>query len=84
MAEEKIIDVAGYAKRVYYNDNIEYRNFSPDLVGNQSTGLSGDASIFTRGNFSVTTNVSTKVNKVFKQGESRDAPLFAKTSGPID
>ncbi len=69
MAEEKIIDVAGYAKRVYYNDNIEYRNFSPNLVGNQSTGLSGDASIFTRGNFSVTTNVSTKVNKIFKQGE---------------
>ena len=68
MSEEKRINVSGYAKREYYNDNIEYRNFSPNLVGDQTTSLGSDASIFTRCNFSVTTNVSPKKNKVFKQG----------------
>ena len=39
MAEGNDIKVAGYAQRIYFNDNIEYRDFSPDLVGNQFTGL---------------------------------------------
>ena len=58
MAEGNDIKVAGYAQRIYFNDNIEYRDFSPDLVGNQFTGLGDDASIFTMGNFSVFTNIS--------------------------
>ena len=37
----RIIKVAGYAKRVFFNDNIEYRNFSPDLVGLQLTSDGG-------------------------------------------
>ena len=68
MSEEKRINVSGYAKREYYDNNIEYRNFSPNLVGDQTTSLGSDASIFTRGNFSVTTNVTPKKNKIFKQG----------------
>ena len=37
MAKNKRIKIAGYAKRIFFNDNIEYRNFSPDLVGFQLT-----------------------------------------------
>lgn len=55
MAEDNIISVSGYAQKVFYNDGIEYRNFTPDLVGNQ---LSDDANrpLFTYGNFAVTKN----------------------------
>jgi hypothetical protein len=52
------IKVSGYAKRVFFNDNIEYRNFSPDLVGLQLVADSdSNSSLFTFGNFRVTTNV---------------------------
>ena len=37
MPENDRIKIAGYAKRIFFNDNIEYRNFSPDLVGLQLT-----------------------------------------------
>jgi len=72
MAGERKVDIAGYAKKEYLNGNIEYRNFSPDLVGNQSTGLGDNASVFTMGNFAVTTNITPKNDKVFKQGNLSD------------
>lgn len=60
MAKGDLIRVAGYAKKVVYNGNIEYRPFSPDLVGNQQTDrtINGDetTSIFTLGNFSIRIN----------------------------
>lgn len=58
------IKVVGYAKKIFYNDEIEYRNFSPDLVGSQSTSNIG-TSIFSTGNFNITTNLDSKVDKNF-------------------
>jgi hypothetical protein len=63
MAENDRIKVAGYAKRVFFNGNVEYRNFSPDLVG----GADG-TSLFTNGNFSIDINLDPKPNVVFTQG----------------
>ncbi len=46
------VKVVGYAQRVFYDNGIEYRNFSDDLVGNQTTeGEDGASSVFTFGNF---------------------------------
>jgi hypothetical protein len=53
--EDNIISVAGYAQKVFYNDGIEYRNFTPDLVGNQFADDTNRA-LFTYGNFAVTKN----------------------------
>ena len=61
------IKVAGYARRIFFNDNIEYRNFSPDLVGLQFTSDGGTA-LFTNGNFTITTNLDPKPNVIFTQG----------------
>jgi hypothetical protein len=61
------IKVSGYAQRVFYNNGIEYRNFSDNLVGQQFTSQGGTA-LFTIGNFIVTTNIDPKYNKTFKQG----------------
>jgi hypothetical protein len=47
------IKVAGYAKRTFGN-GIEYRPFSPDLVGVQIAS-DGGTPLFTMGNFSITT-----------------------------
>lgn len=58
------IKVAGYAQSVFFENRIEYRNFSPDLVGLQLTS-EGGTPLFTMGNFSVTTNVEPKRNKKF-------------------
>lgn len=55
------VKVVGYAKKEVFNGNIEYRNFSPDLVGHQSTG----DSTFTFGNFAITTTLENKINKLF-------------------
>ncbi len=63
MADKKI-KVAGYAKKVTYNGNIEYRNFSEDLVGFQLAS-NGGTPLFTMGNFSITTNLDPKTNKNF-------------------
>ena len=49
------IKVVGYAKRDFFNNNIEYRNFSPGLVGLQQTSLD-ESSLFTLGNFVITTS----------------------------
>lgn len=58
------IKVAGYVKKEVYNGNIEYRNFSPDLVGVQLAS-EGGTPLFTMGNFSITTNMDPKTNKNF-------------------
>ncbi len=58
------IKVVGYAKKVFFNDGIEYRNFSPDLVGLQLAS-DGGTPLFTMGNFSITTNMEPKSNKTF-------------------
>jgi len=56
MADNPRIRVSGYSQRVFYNDGIEYRNFSDDLVGNQFAS-EGGLPLFTLGNFTVTTNL---------------------------
>jgi hypothetical protein len=58
----KKIKVPGYSKKTIYNRNIEYTEFSPDLVGLQLTNNGGNT-LFTMGNFSVTTNLDPKVTK---------------------
>ncbi len=65
--KDRIIKVAGYAKKVVYNNNIEYRNFSPDLVGQQFATNFGTP-LFTMGNFSITTNTDPSEHTVFKLG----------------
>ena len=64
MANERI-KVAGYSQKVTLEEGIEYRNFSPDLVGVQLTS-SNSAPLFTLGNFSITKNVEPKQSKVFR------------------
>jgi hypothetical protein len=56
MANKKI-KVAGYAQRIFFNDNIEYRDFSPDLVGFQLTS-DGGTTLFTNGNFSISVKLN--------------------------
>jgi hypothetical protein len=63
MANDRI-KVAGYAQKTQYNGGVEYRNFSPDLVGLQLTS-DGGTPLFTMGNFSVTTNFEPKKTKKF-------------------
>jgi hypothetical protein len=63
----KRIKVAGYAQRIFFNDNIEYRDFSPDLVGFQLTS-DGGTTLFTNGNFSISVNLDPKPDVLFKQG----------------
>ena len=58
------IKVVGYAQRVFYNDGIEYRNFSPDLVGNQFAS-NGGTPLFTTGNFAINTNLDPKLDKSY-------------------
>jgi hypothetical protein len=67
MANNKRVKISGYAKRIFFNDNIEYRNFSPDLVGFQLTS-NGGTSLFTNGNFSISVNLEPKPNILFTQG----------------
>ena len=63
MANNKI-KVVGYAQKVVYTDGIEYRNFTPDLVGVQLAS-DGNTPLFTMGNFAVTTNLDPKLTKFF-------------------
>lgn len=62
------IKVAGYAQRIFFNDNIEYRDFSPDLVGLQLTS-DGGTTLFTNGNFSISVNLDPKPDTLFVQGK---------------
>lgn len=57
------VKVYGYAKKEVFDGGIEYRNFSPDLVGFQLT--EGGSPLFTMGNFSITTNLEPKSDKTF-------------------
>ena len=60
------IKVVGYAQRVFYDNGIEYRNFSDDLVGNQLTSdADGTDSTFTFGNFVTTVNNEGRVSRLF-------------------
>ena len=61
MVDNPRVKIAGYSQRVFFNDGIEYRNFSDSLVGNQFTD-EGGLSIFTMGNFTVTTNLDPTVS----------------------
>jgi len=63
MANDKI-KVVGYAKKVVYTDGIEYRNFTPDLVGFQLAS-EGNTPLFTMGNFAITTNMDPRLTKFF-------------------
>ena len=66
MSENNKIKVTGYAQRVFYNDGIEYRNFSDGLVGNQQTeNADGETSVFTFGNFVTTTNYGGRTSRIF-------------------
>lgn len=58
------VKVSGYAKRVFFDGGIEYRNFSPDLVGVQLAS-DGGTPLFTMGNFSITTNMDPKLDKSY-------------------
>ena len=62
------IKVVGYAKKEVFGNGIEYRNFSPDLVGNQ-LGAGEGTPIFTSGSFNISTNLDEKVNKKFNTNE---------------
>lgn len=63
MANDRI-KVVGYAQKVVYTDGIEYRNFTPDLVGIQLAS-DGNTPLFTMGNFAITTNFDPKLTKFF-------------------
>ena len=58
------VKVVGYAKRQLFGNGIEYRNFTPDLVGLQ-VASEGGTPLFTMGNFSITTNMDPKSDKFF-------------------
>jgi hypothetical protein len=58
------VKVVGYAQRVFFDNGIEYRNFSDDLVGQQFVSGGGSA-LFTSANFNITTNHLGKPNKIF-------------------
>ena len=65
----KKVKVAGYSKKVTYDyGNIQYRNFNPDLVGLQLAS-NGGTSLFTLGNFNITTNLDPKLDKSFITGK---------------
>ena len=56
------VKVVGYSQKVTYADGIEYRNFTPDLVGFQLAS-NGGTPLFTMGSFSITTNLDPKLDK---------------------
>jgi hypothetical protein len=62
------VKIVGYAKKEFFSSGIEYRNFSPDLVGNQIASNEGTP-IFTSGNFNISTNLDGKVDKTFVTNE---------------
>ena len=64
MSNNKRIKVSGYAKKEFFGNGIEYRPFSPDLVGVQLANANG-TTLFTMGNFAITTNMEPKNDKAF-------------------
>ena len=63
MASDRI-KVVGYAQAVQYTNGIEYRNFTPDLVGLQLAS-NGGTPLFSMGSFYITTNLEPKTDKTF-------------------
>ena len=64
------IKVVGYSKKEFLGNGIEYRPFSPDLVGvqlasNGTTLANNGTTLFTMGNFNITTNMEPKSDKTF-------------------
>lgn len=68
MSDERV-KVVGYAKRIFFNDGIEYRNFSDDLVGQQSA--TGNSSL-TFNNFITTTNLNARIANNFPTSDLSD------------
>jgi hypothetical protein len=58
------IKVTGYSQKTTYTDGVEYRNFSPDLVGFQ-VASNGSLPLMTMGNFAITTNADTRLTRQF-------------------
>jgi len=58
------VKIVGYGQRVFYDNGIEYRNFSDNLVGTQLVS-DGGRPTFTSGNFVISTNLNRKPNKIF-------------------
>ena len=77
------IKVAGYAQKVVYTDGIEYRNFSPDLVGVQLVS-NGGTPLFTMGNFSITTNLDPKLDKYFNTSKFSNFITLADLNVSLD
>lgn len=67
MSDNKI-KVVGYTKKITYDGNIEYRPYSPDLVGLQFTSPESTPT-FTMGNFAITTNTDEKLSKIYNTSE---------------
>ena len=66
MSQNNRVRVVGYAQRVFYGNGITYRNFSTNIVGNQSTqNPNGNSSVFTFGNFVTTTNNQGRASRIF-------------------
>jgi len=60
------VKVVGYAQRVFFDNGIEYRNFTDDLVGNQLVqGDDGISSISTFGNFVTTINNRGRITRLY-------------------
>lgn len=57
------VKIVGYAQPIYYGDQIQYTNFSPN-VGLQPAS-NGGTTLFTMGNFAITTNLNPKFDKSF-------------------
>lgn len=68
MSDERI-KIIGYSRRIFFNDGIEYRNFSDDLVGQQSA--TGNSSL-TFNNFITTTNLDARVANNFPTSDLSD------------
>ena len=73
------IKVLGYAQKVVYNNSIEYTPFTPDLVGFQLAS-NGGTPLFTMGNFYVTTNLDSKVDKIFVTNNFSQYTFFSCVS----
>jgi len=58
------IKVPGYSQKILYNNNVEWRPFSPDLVGFQLAS-DGGTPLFTLGNFAITTNLESRLTKFY-------------------
>ena len=81
-----LVKVIGYAKREFFVDGIEYRNFTDDLVGNQQTASSdgnGD-SVLTLGNFVTTTNFDGRLTRLYSSKKYSDFQTLDTLNLTID